>query len=335
MNTAAAPDVRSAYGVTFRTTHPFRFHVGPGTGPVELTFDLVDRGPLAPGWDAAPTTYAAHDAATGIATGEVRVVDGWHVLRFMAAADFYVRDDRVLAVLNDPAYAFAIDIWFLGTVLTYWLELRGVPVLHAASVELASGAVGFVADHGAGKSTLVASFVAAGHRLLGDDVLPLERRAGRTWARPGYPQMRMWPDQARRLLGSEDGLERVQPSSAKLFARVGADGFGAFCADPRPLLALYLPRRVEGGEVAIESVGFGEAMTWLVRHSFLAGLVEASGMTAARFARFADVARQVPVRRLTYPSGYERLAEVRAAVAADAAGTGDEVAMAAEADRTG
>ncbi len=316
--TATEPSVRSAYGVTFRTTHAFRFHVGPGTGPVELTFDLVDRDPLASGWDAAPTTYAARDAATGIATGEVRVVDGWHVLRFMAAADFFVRDDVVLAVLHDPRYAFAIDIWFLGTVLTYWLELRGVPVLHAASVEAAGGAIGFVADHGAGKSTLVASFVAAGHRLLGDDVLPLERRDGRTWARPGYPQMRMWPDQARRLLGSEDGLERVQPSSAKRFARVGAGGFGAFCPDPRPLLALYLPQRADGGEVAIEPVGFGEGLTHLVRHSFLTGLVEASGMAAARFARFADVVREVPVRRLTYPSGYERLAEVRAAVLADA-----------------
>ncbi|MDF1523781.1 MAG: hypothetical protein P1P87_13315 [Trueperaceae bacterium] len=314
--------VRSAYGVTFRTTYPFRFHLGPGNGPVDLTFDVVDRGPLAPGWDAAPTTYAARDAATGIATGEVRVVDGWHVLRFMSAADFFVRDDRALAVLHDPAYAFAVDIWFLGTVLTYWLELRGVPVLHAASVEVPDGAIGFVADHGAGKSTLVASFVAAGHRLLGDDVLPLERRDGRTWARPGYPQMRMWPEQARRLLGSEEGLERVQPAVAKLFTRIGDGGFGAFCPEARPLRALYLPRRTDGGRVAIEPVGLGEGVTQLVRHSFLTGLVEASGLTAARFGRLASVVRQVPVRRLTYPSGFDRLAEVRAALLADAAEAG-------------
>lgn len=334
MSAATDLGVRSAYGITFRTTYPFRFHVGPGTGPVELTFDMVDRGPLAPGWDAAPTTYATHDAATGVATGEVRVVDGWHVLRFMGAADFFVRDERVLAVLHDPAYAFAVDIWFLGTVLTYWLELRGVPVLHAASVEVPGGAVGFVADHGAGKSTLVASFVAAGFRLLGDDVLPLDRREGRTWARPGYPQMRMWPEQARRLLGSEAGLARVQPSVPKLFTRVGAGGFGTFCPEPRPLLALYLPRRADGGDVAIEPVGFAEGVTWLLRHSFLTGLVEASGLAAARFGRFADVVRQVPVRRLTYPSGFDRLAEVRAAVLADATGAGPEVTTTPDAGRT-
>lgn len=316
--TAGEVGIRTAYGIAFRTNHPFRFHVAPGAGPVDLTFDVVDRGPLAPGWDAAPTTYAVPHATAGVPAGEVWVVDGWHVLRFMAAADFFVRDDRVLAVLHDARFAFAIDIWFLGTVLTYWLELQGVPVLHAASVEVPGGAVGFAADHGAGKSTLVTSFVAAGHRLLGDDVLPLDRRDDRTWARPAYPQIRMWPEQARRLLGSEDGLERVQPSSTKRFARVGVDGFGAFCPEPQPLLALYLVRRVDGGNATVEPVGFGEALTWLVRHSFLAGLVEASGMAAARFARFADVVRQVPVRRLTYPSGYERLAEVRAAVLADA-----------------
>lgn len=321
MSAATDSGIRSAYGITFRTSYPFRFHVGPGSGPVDMTFDLVERGPLAPGWDATPTTYAVHDEATGVAAGEVRVVDGWHVLRFMRAADFFVRGDRVFAVLHDPAYAFAIDMWFLGTVLTYWLELHGVPVLHAASVEVPGGAVGFVAAHGAGKSTLVASFVAAGHRLLGDDVLPLERRDGRTWARPGYPQMRMWPDQARRLFGSEAGLERVQPSSAKLFARVGADGFGAFCPEARPLLALYLPRRADAGDATVEPVGFGEGLTSLVRHSFLTGLVEASGMAAARFRRFAQVVRQVPVRRLTYPTGFDRLAEVRAAVLADAGPT--------------
>ncbi len=312
----------SAYGVTFRTCHPFRFHLTPASGPVDLSFELVDAAPLAAGWDAAAATFESRDATTGVATSEVREVDGWHVLRFMGAADFFVKDDRVACILHRPEYRFAIDIWFLGSVLTYWLELRGVPVLHAASVETPGGAAAFLADHGAGKSTLVASFVAAGLRLMSDDVAPLEPRNDHVWLRPGYPQMRFWPEGARRVLGGDHGLERVQPASEKLFARVGAGGFGRFCDVERPLAALYLPERTDGGEVVIERLGLGEGVTSLVRYSFLSGLVEASGLRSARFARLADVVRRVPVRRLRYPSGFERLAEVRAAVLADVARNG-------------
>ncbi len=308
----------SAYGVTFQSHHPFRFHLTPASRRVDLTFELVDEPPLADGWDALPSTFTSRDGTTGVATADVRLVDGWHVLRFMDAAHFFVRDDLVLCVLHQPAYRFAIDIWFLGSVLTYWLELRGVPVLHAASVEVPGGAVAFLADHGAGKSTLVASFVAAGSRLMGDDVVPLEPRDDHVWLRPGYPQMRFWPEQAERLLGSVQGLERVQPGSAKLFARVGDGVFGSFCDTPRPLVGLYLPQRTDGGEVSIERLGFAEGVTSLVRYSFLSGLVEASGLRSARFSCLADVVRRVPVRRLRYPSGLEHLADVRAAVLADA-----------------
>ncbi len=53
-----------------------------------------------------------------------------------------------------------------------------------------------------GKSSLAASFMQNGHPLLTGDILPLEQNTdGAFFARPGYPIMRMWPEEALRFLG--------------------------------------------------------------------------------------------------------------------------------------
>jgi hypothetical protein len=48
----------------------------------------------------------------------------------------------------------------------------------------------------------------------------------------------------------------------------------------------------------------------LVRHSFSPHLVQAAGLQPRRLDLFARLVMQVPVRRLRYPSGFERLPEV-------------------------
>ena len=58
-------------------------------------------------------------------------------------------------------------------------------------------------------------------------------------------------------------------------------------------------------------------MIELVRHSFSARMVEAAGLAPHRLELFTTMARQVPMRRLTYPSGFEHLARVRQAILDD------------------
>jgi len=55
----------------------------------------------------------------------------------------------------------------------------------------------------------------------------------------------------------------------------------------------------------------------LVRHSFSPLLVEAAGLQPGRFDLFARLARQVPVRRLSYPTGFDRLPGVAEALLRD------------------
>ncbi|HEV7784504.1 MAG TPA: hypothetical protein VGQ28_04150, partial [Thermoanaerobaculia bacterium] len=126
-----------------------------------------------------------------------------------------------------------------------------------------------------------------------------------------YPLMRMWPDTAEHFLGCFTDLPLVQKDSEKRNVAVGKGGFGTFHDASSPLACIYLATREEGADVVeIQPVSRGEALIELIRHSFSPRLVEAVGLQPARLDRLARLVRSVPVRRLVYPSGFERLEEV-------------------------
>jgi len=176
-------------------------------------------------------------------------------------------------------------------------------------VDVDGRAVVFLSGNSGGKTSLAAALMRAGGRLLSDDVLPLEERCGTLVGRPGYPQMRMWPAEATHFLGRCDGLARVHPAYSKRRVPVGAGGFGAFCAESRPLSALYLPQRLDSadGKCDVSEVTPGEAVIELVRHSFSPHIVAAVGLQPERLSFFARLVQGVPVRRLLYPAGLDRL----------------------------
>ena len=54
----------------------------------------------------------------------------------------------------------------------------------------------------------------------------------------------------------------------------------------------------------------GEAVVELVRHSFVGRLVAAAGQPETRFDRLARLAQEVPLFRMSYPTGYQHLPDV-------------------------
>jgi hypothetical protein len=298
--------------------HPFTFSLPRSTSTPDWSFDVVEEAPLPPGWDEAPPLVDGRVVGSPM-VGAVFECEGGLVARFGTRADFFIWPDRILCHLHDRRYAFAVELWLFGTVLSLWLERAGITTLHAAGVAVDDRVAAFLATNQGGKSTLAAGMMRSGARLVTDDVLALTTEGGRIVGRPGYPQMRFWPEQARAVLGRDEGLDRVQPGSAKLKVPVGPSGFGAFESRSLPLAAVYLPERCDVDRVSIEPVPLADAMLALVRHAFLAGIVEALGLAPARFAAFAALLRQAPMRRLRYPSGMDRLPEVVAAIHLDLA----------------
>ena len=322
--TAESPTPRlertwSVFGLRLRSAHVFQNRLTADEGSPDLRFDYVDHDPIAPGWESLAPAYTSSnlvdDDQPWLAAYRTPACT---VLRFGGVATFFLSDDRIACRVLDPAYAFMVELHLLGYVLSVWLELRGVLMLHAAAVEVDAHAVGFLATNKGGKTSLAASLMQIGHPLISDDIVPLEVGLGGTIARPGYPQMRMWPDQAALFAGPVERLETVHPRLEKRRVPIGPDAFGSLTRRARlPLACLYLPERIADAPIVIAALPPATALVTAAEHSFAVGIVEGLGLEVERFGRLASLARRVPIRRLTYPDGMEHLGAVRSAVLTD------------------
>src|SRR3954452_12497934 len=296
------------FGCGIATDFPFTFRTLALDGTVDLTFAVAPR-PVLPD---SPPLYASSFHGP---RGEPRTIlfreGAQDSLRFLHAGDFRIQEDRIEAFLEGARLDLA-ELRFLGPVMSYWFERRGLPTLHASAAAVNGHAVAFISRHGGGKSGLAAAMVQAGFPLLTDDLLVLEEREGRWEVRPAYPEMRMWPDEAAHFVGPPADLPLVQDGSEKRRVAIGEGGFGSFLDASASLDCVYLAsRRPEtGGGIEIQPVSRSEALIELVRHSFSARLVEAAGLQPARLERLARLVRAGPGRRLFYPSGFDRPPEV-------------------------
>ena len=275
------------------------------------------QGELPRGWqDIDPAFTSSQRLEDGRPYLKVYHGPDFDVARFSDVADFYLWPGHIICHLLDPAFEFAVEIYFLGTVLSLWFERQGIVALHASAVEVEGQAIAFLASNTGGKSSLAATFMQAGYSLLTDDVLLIEQVGSQLLGRPGYPQMRMWPDHARHFVGNSQ-LEQVTPHIDKRRIPVGASGFGSFCKRQRPLACIYLPvRRNSPQENVIKksAIKGAEALIELIRHSFVGPIVESLGWQSRRLGVLSQLVREVPLFQLQYPDGMEHISRVRQAI---------------------
>ena len=246
------------------------------------------------------------------------------LLRFSEIGDFFLRSNRIDCHLYyDPPQHLTEDL-FLGAVMSVWLELRNIPVLHASAVVINGQLVVFPADSGMGKSTLATALLQAGHAsLFTDDILPLEDRLDGFWSHPGAPGLNLFPVQSEYFWGKPDfpSATKNALSPAKKHIPVGTDQLDSINRKSLALKYIYLPCRLEhrasDANIKIAPVGPAEAVIELLRHSYARPIVEQLGWQGRRLDFFARLVEQVPVRRLTYPSGFEHLPRVTEAVVND------------------
>lgn len=321
---AAGQRKHRLFGLTLESDFPFATRLEPGEGLADLVFRVSTEPPSEPPSGAPAYESPLLDEA-GDSLSRLYRADSAEVLRFGEDLDFYLSSGRIDCHLRRPSARELIEIRLLGAVLAYWLEASGILALHASAVVADGRAVAFLASHRGGKTGLAAAMMSGGAALLTDDLLPVESARGTIVARPGYPQMRMWPDQLADRIEGWERLDRVHPRLDKRRLPVGSGGFGTFHGRAAPLAAVYLPRRRSdpaGGEVGFGDVSPRDALIELVRGSFSPYIVEAVGLQAGRLELLGRVVSRVPVRRLDYPGGRDATEAVRQAVLDDLAAVG-------------
>ena len=316
--------VYQLFGLRMASDFPFATPLIQEDGEVDLVFTCVNQSPLGESWtQEAPVYHRRLGEEENEAEIALYHFDELDVLRLTAAADFYLWPDRIYCQAHKPNAAYLIEIGILGIVFALWLEERGSPALHASACVVEEKAVAFLSSNQGGKSTLTAAMMQAGMPLLTDDLLPVERTEGAFFGRPGYPAMRMWPEQVKHFVGNDKGFETVHPLFDKRRVPVGIDGFGTFHATPQALGCIYVPERRDpqrfSMEITFKTIPPGEAVIELVRHSFVASIVQALNDHSTRLSFFSSLLQQAPLRRVIYPEGFEHLPLVREAILEDLA----------------
>jgi len=288
------------------------------TGIPDVSFTCVYTSPYPIEGMKKPVYASKSETDGGESVISILTMDDCHVAHFAGSVDFYLSPDTIIAHLVDPAYRYLVEILLLGEIFSLWLELKGIRMIHASAAVIDDSALAFLSTNMGGKSSLAAAFMQQGYPLLTDDIIPVEERNGLFIARPGYPAMRMWPDQANYFLGNYEDLEIVHPELSKRRILVGPQGFGTFCSEEKPLKVMYLPHRMSSDSaISIEPVSKKNAFFALLQNSFTAGIVEALGLQPQRMNFFTRMVTQVPVRRLNYPEGFHHLSHVVDAVLED------------------
>jgi len=306
------------FGVTMASSFPFENYLLPDSGDPDVTFSYIQGPHPSATWGETTSEFKGEiDSENPESQFSIYSQGDCCILRFVPL-DYFIRPDTIVAHLRDGSYRYLVELWLFGRVFSVWLELRGVPTIHASSVVANHGAVCFLSTSGGGKSALAATLVREGYPLLTDDILPVKKERDVFLGVPGYPSMRMWPDQAEYFVGSHEGLDLVHPLYSKRRVLIGSGGFGTFCSKEQPLKAIYIPDRQDPEtELRIEPVSPVDALFELIKNSFTARVVEALGLQPQRMNFFTDMVMQLPVRRLVYPDGYDNLPEVGEAVLED------------------
>ncbi|HEX4123614.1 MAG TPA: hypothetical protein VHY37_02745 [Tepidisphaeraceae bacterium] len=215
-------------------------------------------------------------------------------LRYDGVVAFLIRQGNEIIVDSVPgADAAQQRLFLLGPALGMLLHQRGKLVLHASAIAVGGAAVAFLADKGLGKSTIAAAFCAAGHGLIVDDILAIDIAAHtKPMAIPGFPQLKLWPESAARFVTDAESLPRLAPDIDKR-SRLAPAGF-----PDRNLALRCIYILTDGDREGIEPLGPQQTFAELIRHSYLAQAIAASGMSQAHFRQIVALAESTPIARL-------------------------------------
>jgi hypothetical protein len=223
---------------------------------------------------------------------------GRALLAIPGAGRYLVSGGReVLVAPEEDADPALVRLFILGSVLGLVCHQRGLLPLHASAVEIDGEAVAFVGDQGRGKSTLAAHCLDHGAaRLVADDILVVSfDAAGRPWAQPGMPSVKLWRD-ALTALGRDVGSLRPDWLRADKFHLPASD---RLVQAPVPLTRVYvLDEDDSAGAGRIEPIAGAAAAATLIAHTYRVEYLDAAEHRAGHFRASARLARSVAVRRL-------------------------------------
>jgi hypothetical protein len=248
----------------------------------------------------------------------LQAIGGDALLTVTGNARYLIRDGREIIVEPLPGSSERnVRLFLLGSALGVLVYQRGLLPLHANALVIGDGVAAFTGHSGAGKSTLAAHFQAAGYEVLCDDVCVVSfDDAGRPFAWPGLPRLKLWEDAAQQFGHDPAALDRAVDGLEKFHVPIGRPAE----VRPVPLRRLYTLARAEGDDPgSITRLRGAEAMNAAMENSYRGIYLATLGATATHFRQCAMLLQHVEVFAATRQWGFEVFAREAATLERHAA----------------
>lgn len=223
---------------------------------------------------------------------------------------FLIREGREIVIAPEPDVPeTSLSIYVMGSAFGVLLHQRGLLPLHANSVCFGDWCAAFMGPSGAGKSTLTAYLNRQNHRVLNDDVCPVELRPDHPPSvLSGFSRFKLWEDSLHALGQKTTGLCRIRPEFDKFFL-----AFPESATPVRvPLRRIYLLNRSEHvRHPHVERLAGFPGFQSLVENTFAYQFIMGLGLAQRHAVACAELLRSVPVYCLHYPSKFHRLPDVQ------------------------
>jgi hypothetical protein len=266
-----------------------------GTGPAEVT---IRRGPT-PDPLADPVVDSVLYQA---APGRLRL-DVPNVATFLAS------DGTDVVVAAAPEVApNEVRLFLYGSVLGAILQQRRILTIHASAITDGTRAILFAGQSGRGKSTLAATFLDHGWRLLSDDVVAIRADSDHgPIAAAAYPEIKLWADSVRRLAIDTDGLRRVREQLDKSYVSA-AD---RFATEPAPVSHVYLLHAHNRDDVTLTPVTGRAKLAFLLRNTYRRNFLDGLGGKEDHFEGCVALSRHAEIVSVMRPRADFRIDELR------------------------
>jgi hypothetical protein len=265
----------------------------------ELKVVTAGRAPLLPDpSDPRVEVWRNHDGSV-CAYGHTIDEANWLHLPGVASFQFGDASHEVVAVAEGRCVPAEVADAYQRSALPMAVYTLGLEVLHASAVVAPGGVAAFCAVSETGKSTLAGALGLRGFPLWADDavaidVAELPARALRLpfdlRLRPGA-EAHFGVEAARRLAASPRNVDSAAEAPALL---------ALFVLDRQPPGVCHAPTAVR--------LTPPQAFTALLPHAYCFRLAAAE-RTRRMVENYLDLTSRVPVFRLQFPTGLERLAE--------------------------
>jgi hypothetical protein len=280
-----------------RHAHEPLCHVACVRAPAAVFVHAVEGAAFHPLSDSWQRSAILHDGSAYVSWDSVG--------EFLVAAD----GRRIACRPTERCSSESFQVYMLGQALSFALVRQHLEPLHATVVEIDGEGVAFLGGSAFGKSTVAASFLEAGYRLVTDDLLVLQPCGQTIWAYPGPPRIKLFPDMASRFLPGAPGVH-MNADTGKLIVPLDER---QTCTHPVPIRAMYVltspPESARQRTVTSETLSPRASFMELVKSTFNRRLAGARRMER-QFTAVGRLIDAVALRRLSYPRQLVRLKEI-------------------------